>query len=121
MKISSYTCLRAGGISRDFLLAAAISSAFIFVAHADGPVPPPLLEIASGLPGKQVRLTWLAEAGVKYRIEKSTNLETGGPEGWHQVALVEATSTDGVLLDPEPTTTKAFYRVAQPVPEVFSI
>ena len=101
------------------LLSLALSSP---LATAD-PVPPPLLEFASGLPGKQVRLTWPAETGVRYRIERSTSLGGGGggAGGWKQIALVEATSTEGAWLDPEPTTEKSFYRIVQPQPEVFSI
>lgn len=77
---------------------------------------PPLLEIASGLPGKQVRLTWPAEAGVRYRIERSTTLGT-----WSQLALVEAPGRQATWLDPEPTGTRAFYRVSQPQAEVFTV
>ncbi len=109
------------GLSQWLLLTAALFHAQVTPLRADGPVPPPLLEFTSGLPGKQVKLSWLAEVGVRYRIEKSSNLETGGADGWKQVALVEATNTQGVWLDPVPTTTKAFYRVVQPVPEVFAI
>jgi YD repeat-containing protein len=79
---------------------------------------PPLLEFASGLPGKQVRLTWPAAKGVRYRIERSAELTA---TTWRQVALVEADGTDGEWLDPEATATKAFYRILQPQPEVFSI
>ncbi|MCW1923067.1 hypothetical protein OKA05_10925 [Luteolibacter arcticus] len=87
------------------------------------PVPPPLLEFAVGLPGKQVRLTWAAEVGVRYRIERSTDLGGGGGAGggWKQVALVDATGTAGEWLDPETTQTKSFYRITHPEPEVFSI
>ena len=88
---------------------------------AEGPVAPPLLEFASGLPGKQVRLSWASQTGVRYAVEKSTTLATGGVDGWTQVALVEATGPELVWLDPVRTTTKAFYRVSQPVAEVFSI
>lgn len=83
---------------------------------ADESVPPPLLEFASGLPGQQVRLSWPAETGLRYRIERSTTLGV-----WSQVALVEARSAAGVWLDPEPTGQRAFYRVIQPQAEVFSI
>ena len=103
------------GVSRNLLLMAML----MLPALADSLVQSPLLEIASGLPGKQVRLTWLAEPGVRYRIEKSSDLGTGG--AWSQVALVKATSTAGGWLDPEPTSTRCFYRIMQPVAEVVSI
>ncbi len=77
---------------------------------------PPLLEFASGLPGKQVQLSWSSEVGVRYRIERSTTLDA-----WSQIALVEATGTTTSWRDPEPTGAKAFYRVSQPQTEVFSI
>lgn len=84
-------------------------------------VPAPPLELVSGLPGKQVRLNWPAETGLRYRVEKSTALASGGTGGWTQVALVEAPGAAGVWLDAEPTGEKAFYRVAQPAAEVFAI
>jgi YD repeat-containing protein len=104
------------------LPAALLSLALSSPLCADEPVSAPLVEIASGLPGKQVRLVWASEAGVRYRIERSTNLTaSGGAGGWKQLALVEATGTEGEWLDPEPTTEKSFYRIVQPQPEVFSI
>ncbi len=102
---------------RTRLFAASMMLSLPVVLFADESVPPPLLEFASGLPGQQVRLSWPAEAGLRYRIERSTTL--GG--GWSQVALVEARSAAGVWLDPEPTGQRAFYRVIQPQAEVFSI
>jgi hypothetical protein len=101
-----------------------------FLIAAAGPpiaadsVPPPLLELASGLPGQQVRLEWPAEAGLRYLVEKSTALAAGDGAGtgpWSSVAVVEATSTVASWLDPEPTTTRAFYRVSVPGAEIFSI
>ena len=115
MKSIIFPSRRISGISRNLLLVAMLT----LPALADGPVQSPLLEIASGLPGKQVRLTWTAEPGVHYRIEKSSDLGTGG--AWSQVALVKATSAAGGWLDPEPTSTRCFYRIMQPVAEVVSI
>jgi len=95
------------------------------VLRADGPPSPPILEIASGLPGKQVRLTWLAQPGYRYHIEKSPDLGTGsgggGAGGWSRIAMVEANSVNAQWVDPEPTTTRCFYRISAPLPEVFSI
>ena len=116
MKIPFTAFNGARGIPRAVLLLAFLPTLFPDYLHADGPVAPPALEFASGLPGKQVRLSWAAEAGVRYRIEKSTSLGT-----WKQIAVVDASATNAVWLDPEPTTQKAFYRVVQPQPEVFSI
>lgn len=107
--------------TRGFLALASLSSLLPLAAHADGPVAPPLLEFASGLPGKQVRLSWASQTGVRYAVEKSTTLASGGVDGWTQVALVEATGPELVWLDPVRTTTKAFYRVSRPLAEVFSI
>jgi YD repeat-containing protein len=98
------------------LFAASMMLSLPVVLFADESVPPPLLEFASGLPGQQVRLSWPAEAGLRYRIERSTSLGV-----WSQVALVEARSSAAVWLDPEPTSQRAFYRVIQPQAEVFSI
>lgn len=95
-----------------------VLAALLLPASLLAEVTPPLLEIASGLPGKQVRLTWPASQGVRYRIERSAALTAAT---WRQVALVEADDTDGEWLDPEPTATKAFYRILQPQTEVFGI
>ncbi len=97
-----------------------LSGFFLWVplqsAEADAPAGlRPAVEL---LPG--ARLTWQAEAGLRYRIEKSTTLTASGPGGWQQVALVEADGAVGEWLDPEPPGEKAFYRVAVPEPEVFS-
>lgn len=108
-------------LSRGFLVLTCLAPLSPTRLHADGPVAPPLLEIASGLPGRQVRLSWSAQAGVRYAVEKSTTLDNGGAGGWAQVALVKATSTAGIWLDPEPTSTRCFYRIMQPVAEVVSI
>ncbi len=90
---------------------------------AEESVPTPLLEITSGLPGTQVRLSWTSGEGVRYPIEKSTDLGGGGggAGGWLKIALVEATGSAALWVDPEPTTTKAFYRIVQPEAEVFSL
>lgn len=101
---------------RNFLLLVVLSQIFAAQLHADGPASPTLLEFATGLPGKQVRLSWASEAGVRYRIERSTT-----PGVWSQIALVEASGTNSAWLDPESTTQKAFYRVMLPQPEVFAI
>ena len=118
MNISFAASRHTLGISRGVLTLALLSS---LALHAAETVAPPALEFSSGLPGKQVRLTWAGVSGVRYAVEKSTTLATGGAGGWTQVALVEATDADAVWLDPVATTTKAFYRVSQPLAEVFSI
>ena len=120
MKIPFVASNRARGVSHGVLTLALLSQASSLVLRAAETVAPPLLEFASGLPGKQVRLSWVGQAGVRYAVEKSTALGTDGG-GWTQVALVEATGPDFVWLDPVATTTKAFYRVSQPQAEVFSI
>jgi hypothetical protein len=88
---------------------------------AQSPEPPILLEITSGLPGNQVRLSWPATAGQRYRVERSTTLASSGGGAWTQLALVEATGAECVWRDPEPTSQKAFYRVTLPQADVFSI
>lgn len=103
------------------LLVAALFCVPVLPLRADGPVEPPLLEFATGLSGRQVRLTWNSEPGTVYRIEKSSTLAAGGAGGWKQVALVEATAVESSWTDPEATTTKNFFRITQPVGEVFSI
>jgi hypothetical protein len=99
------------------LLAASMILALPLSLFSDQAGPPPLLEFTSGLPGRQVRLSWPAEAGLRYRIERSSGLVGD----WRQVALVEPTAAEGVWRDPEPTAERAFYRVVQPQAEVFSI
>lgn len=108
----------ARGCSSWAFLMLALSPAYL---HAETQVAPPALEFSSGLPGKQVRLSWAAQAGGRYAVEKSTTLASGGAGGWEQVAMVEASGTDAVWLDPVATTTKVFYRIMQPLAEVFSI
>lgn len=106
------------------LLAVALLLATAPHLLAADPVPPPLLEISSGLPGQQVRLEWPAEAGLRYLVEKSTSLAPAdgtAASPWAPVALVEATSSEAVWLDPEPTTTRAFYRISVPGTEIFSL
>lgn len=98
------------------LFAASMMLTLPVVLFADESVPPPLLEFSSGLPGQQVRLSWPAQAGLRYRIERSTGIGV-----WTQIALFEAKSATAVWLDPEPTSERAFYRVIQPQAEVFSI
>lgn len=95
------------------LLAALLLPASLMAAEL-----PPLLEISSGLPGKQVRLTWPAVPGVRYRIERSDTLGAGS---WKQVAMVEASAAEGLWLDPQPTVSNSFYRILQPQPEVFDV
>jgi YD repeat-containing protein len=121
MKIPSAAFIHARGISHGVLTLALLSQASSSGLHAAETVAPPLLEFTSGLPGKQVRLSWAGASGVRYAVEKSTTLATGGAGGWTQVALVEASGPDAVWLDPVATTTKSFYRVSQPLAEVFSI
>ena len=89
--------------------------------RAESPLGQPLLEITSGLPGNQVRLSWRATVGQSYRIERSTTLTSADAGSWTQLALVKASGTECVWLDPEPTTQKAFYRLTLPQADVFSI
>ena len=121
MKTPSCLFKRAGGLSQELLVMAALFCAPALPLWADGPVEPPLVEFTAGLAGRQVVLTWLTVEGVKYRIETSSTLAAGGAGGWKQVALVEATAGETSWTDPEATTTKNFYRITQPVAEVFSL
>lgn len=88
------------------------------LSWAESSASPPVLEFTTGLPGKQVRLSWQATPGARYRIEKSNDLSPGS---WKQIALVEASQTSAAWLDPETVATRCFYRVKQPQAEVFSI
>lgn len=108
-------------MSRCFLLLGTLAPLSLQTLPAAESVAPPLLEFTSGLPGQQVRLSWAGQPGARYAVEKSTTLASGGAGGWKQVALVEGSGADTEWLDPVATTTKAFYRVSQPVAEVFSI
>ena len=76
----------------------------------------PVLEL---LPG--ARLTWQAEAGGRYRIEKSTTLARDGAGAWRQAALVEADGATGSWTDPEASGEKAFYRISRVLAEVSAI
>ncbi len=80
--------------------------------------PVPVIEFTPGLPGTQVRLSWHAEPGARYVIEKSPDLSPGS---WKRLALVEPTQADAVWLDPVMVTERFFYRVTKPQAEVFSI
>jgi len=112
MKTPSLASRRVGAIRCGLLLVPLFSQALWSPVHAEIPAHPPLLEFTSGLPGKQVRLTWPSTQGTRYRIEKSTTLATGGTGGWTQVALVEASGAASEWVDPEATVAKAFYRVS---------
>lgn len=105
------------------LLFSALCALSPLAAFADGNENPPLLEFAVGLPGKQVKLTWIAQPGVRYMVEKSTDLGagSGGGGGWTRVAMVEPTSDAAEWRDPEAVGTKCFYRVSKPAAEVFSL
>ncbi|MCP5543638.1 MAG: hypothetical protein H7A49_06985 [Akkermansiaceae bacterium] len=105
--------------------AAALAACLIVSATADTTVSPPVLGFATGLPGEQVHLAWASEPGVRYAIEKSTDLAAGsgggGGGGWTRVAVVRADDTSADWTDPVATETRAFYRISQPQAEVFSI
>jgi YD repeat-containing protein len=91
---------------------------------ADGPETVPVLEFAVGLPGKQVKLNWAAEPGVRYHVEKSTILGSDGSpggSGWARVAMIESTGPSVEWRDPQAVTERCFYRVTKPQAEVFSI
>ncbi len=97
--------------------------AFVLTPHflqAEGPVSPPNLEFAVGLSGKQAKLTWISQPGIRYVVEKSSDLGAGGG-AWTRVALVEASSDAAEWRDPEAVTSRCFYRVSQPGAEVFSL
>lgn len=109
-----------------FILASAFILGSPLAALADGPDSALLLEFAVGLPGKQVKLTWTAQPGIRYQVEKSTDLDAGpggggAGGGWSRVALVEAGSDSAEWRDPEAVTTRCFYRVSKPTAEVFSL
>ncbi|MCB1133618.1 MAG: hypothetical protein KDN05_21040, partial [Verrucomicrobiae bacterium] len=103
--------------------AAALAACLIVSATADTTVSPPVLGFATGLPGEQVHLTWTSEPGVRYAVEKSTDLGagSGGGGGWTRVAVVQATDISAEWTDPVATESRAFYRISQPQAEVFSI
>lgn len=108
---------------RRILLFSALCALSPLAAFADGDGNPPLLEFAVGLPGKQVKLTWNSLPGVRYVVEKSTDLGAGGGGGggWTRVAMVEAGFANAEWRDPEAVTTRCFYRVSKPAAEVFSL
>jgi YD repeat-containing protein len=84
----------------------------------------PLLEFAIGLPGKQVKLTWPTQPGLRYHVEKSATLGAAGGTsggGWTRVAVLDATGPSLEWRDPQALTERCFYRVTIPQPEVFSL
>lgn len=93
------------------------------MAIADDTGSPPLIEFALGLPGKQVKLNWSSEPGVRYHVEKSSSIGAGGGSGggWARVAMIEATGPSVEWRDPQSVTERCFYRVTKPRAEVFSI
>lgn len=103
--------------------AAVLAASLVTSASADTPVSPPILDFATGLPGEQVQLSWNSEAGVRYVVEKSSDLGagSGGGGGWTRVAAIDATGASSNWTDPFPTDTRAFYRIILPQAEVFSI
>ena len=62
-----------------FLAAFVIQSISVDL-KADPPARPPGIEFATGLPGKQVRLSWPANRGHRYHVERSEDLSPGS---WH--------------------------------------
>jgi YD repeat-containing protein len=108
---------------RRILLFSALCALSPLTVFADGDGNPPLLEFAVGLPGKQVKLTWNSLPGVRYVVEKSTDLGagSGGGGGWTRVAMVEAGFANAEWRDPEAVTSRCFYRVSKPAAEVFSL
>ena len=104
MKNTCVRLSRARLISGGFVVVSVFAPLIPDCVRADGADDPPVLEFASGLPGKQVRLSWAGETGVRYAVERSIALASG----WEQVALVEGQGPDTVWLDPVATTQKAF-------------
>ncbi|BCX46375.1 RHS repeat-associated core domain-containing protein [Haloferula helveola] len=100
-------------------LRALIAATLVSCALGDTSTSPPVLQLASGLPGQQVRLGWASEAGLRYSIERSEVLGAGSD--WSVVAIVDSTGASSEWTDPLPTKTRAFYRIVQPQAEVFSI
>lgn len=100
------------------ILAALVFHAVPGVLRADPPASAPVIEFATGLPGKQVRLSWAAHRGHRYRVERSDDLTPGS---WRRVALVTGNGPNSIWLDPEAVKTRCFYRVTEPAPEVFSV
>ncbi|MCH7227729.1 hypothetical protein [Haloferula sp. A504] len=98
-----------------------LACVLISQATASETTSPPILEFTSGPAGQQVRLTWPSQAGLSYRIEKSTTLDNESPGRWIEMALVEADGENTLWVDPQPTTTRAFYRVSLPEVEVTQI
>lgn len=103
--------------------AAALSAMLVVPCQGEGPVSTPVLDLATGLPGRQAQLQWDSEPGIRYAIQKSTDLGAGGAgsRGWTRVAVVVADDTSADWIDPIPTESRAFYRIVQPQAEVFSI
>lgn len=108
---------------RRIFLASTLCSLPPIAVFAEGSDNSPLLEFAVGLPGKQVKLTWISQPGVRYMVEKSTDLGagSGGGGGWTRVAMVEPASDAAEWRDPEAVGSKCFYRVSKPGAEVFSL
>jgi len=82
-------------------------------AHAAGSGQAPLIEFALGLPGKQVKLSWESEPGLRYHVEKSTDLgaDKGAEAGWQRVAVVDGKGPTVEWRDPQAVTERCFYRV----------
>ena len=89
--------------------------------RADSTPLTPTLDITTGLAGEQARVTWPAQPGVFYRIEKSSSLSSTGEGSWSPRALVQATGTTAQWVDTEPTGSRDFFRVPAATTEVFSI
>jgi len=99
------------------IVAAVLASLFPAILSAQPQGGAPTVAFTSGLAGNQVRLTWVALPGTKYRTGKSSP----GLDGFSQVALVEPTTVEGSWIDPVATVEKAFYRTDLPGTEVSDI
>ena len=91
---------------------------FLSQLGATGPATPLGIEIVEGLGGAQAQLSWPADPGQRFRVERSVDLEPGG---WSLAALVDTGATEGLWLDPGLLNGRGFYRISGPEVEVFAI
>lgn len=82
---------------------------------------PVYLEFTAGLAGDRTKLTWESEPGARYRIERSDALGGTPGDAWETVGLVTASGTGTSWVDPELPSSRAFYRIVLPAPEVHQL
>jgi YD repeat-containing protein len=90
-------------------------------AQTEGSLPVEI-EFTTTAVGDRLCLSWHAEPGVQYVVERASKLGAGGGAGgFKSVAVVTADGTSCTWVDPEPRMPPVFYRLVMPQAEVLAL